>query len=232
MDIAGRIVNEWALSCRFTLILPASPKIEAKVKLPKSKKPPLYVAIHEAGHAVIMMFLGLPRRIKYVSLTDTPPGTVGFVKASARFDRQLADAVRATEQFSRGDDAAVSVVAFQKRAAWWEVVDLIAGNVAELRSRQINSLTRAMVISQTNEAAGQRRDGSEFPDDFVQIYERLEWLDKDAIGSNALKALEETEALVTAHWSKIRELGRLLHKTMHIDEDALIHWRERWQSDF
>lgn len=198
------------------------------MKCQKLQKPPLYVAIHEAGHAVIMMFLGPPRWIDYLSLSDTPADCIGFVKSNSRFDRQLADAIKGSSQFAEGEDVAVSVVEYQNQAAWMDVIDLMAGNIAELRFRGMNPISRGIAIGQAVDAASARAHGTEQRDDFVQIYQRLEWLDKEAIASNAVKALEQTESLVKTHWSKIRELGRWLHETMHIDAEALNHWRERW----
>ena len=88
------------------------------------KRPPLYVAVHEAAHAVAMMFGQPPRWVDYITLRDCPDDAIGFVKADARFQ---------IGQLSQGDGLSAEHRALLAKDAWQDIIDLMAGPITELR---------------------------------------------------------------------------------------------------
>ena len=192
------------------------------------KKPPLHVAVHEAGHAVAIMFSDDPRWIDFVTLRETPEGSIGYVQSEARFKRYVVDIVTASATPPEQEDLFAQQMDYYRRAARLDVIDTMAGGVAEMRFRKYSAATRFLCMSNAIEQAAFQAHTGGAKDDFLMIYERLHWLDPNAIYDNFAEAWDETEALVKAHWAKIEELGRWLHRDMHIDDDALIEWGDQW----
>lgn len=184
------------------------------------KKPPLYVAIHEAGHAVAMMFADQPRLVDHISIRDTPDDAIGFVGGKARFQLGTVDELHRAGALTEEHRALLA------RDAWQDVIEFLAGPLAELRFRKWCAAGRAIQMQPCIEAAGERVIGIG-NDDFEKVFVRLDWIGGD-LRANIGKAREATETVLRTHWNKIEKLGRWLHRDLHIEGEALHEWRNQW----
>lgn len=180
------------------------------------QRSPLYVAVHEAGHAISMLSSDPRRWVDYVSLRETPVDAVGFTKGEARFQIAWAGQLAVTGQREQLVSAAKA-----------DVVDLLAGPIAEYRFRKIPRVARQFLANQWAD----KMIGADWTtideDDFSKVRLRLMWCDPQQVHRAFLDRWHDAEAVVGAHWKHILELGRWLHTVGHIEDDELFPW---WQA--
>lgn len=174
---------------------------------------PLYVAVHEAGHAVAMLASESPRPIQYLSVIDQPAGQQGFTAATARFQPAYGhfDALPAEEPALR-------------RSAWLDVVELFAGNVAEKRFRGRSEIARLLHARSLAHQLTSETLVPEPGEDADKIMVRLRSLDGANAANQFVRGWTEAEVALRPHWKRVVELGRWLHNQGRIEASELYGW--------
>jgi hypothetical protein len=176
-------------------------------------RPPLYVAVHEAGHAISMLSSQLPRWVDHVSLTQLPNDALGFTKGNARFNFGMAEQLVAA-------GLRENLIA----AAKADVIDLLAGPVAEARFRRECGATRLINANQYAEILAQADCALHEDHDLAKVHLRLHWCNPTTVREAFIDGWSGAETVVKVHWRHIVELGRWLHRERHIEDVKLLPW--------
>jgi len=176
--------------------------------------PPLYVAIHEAGHAVAMLAQQPGPRIDYISIVDQPADRVGIVHAQARFQPNLADVAAQAE----GGRPLI------ERLAWQDAVEFLAGPIAEWRFRKQSKLVRLLTARDIASRLALDNTLLKTGEDAEKVLVRLRWRNPDTVEEEFIAAWEESEALLKPRWTAVQELGLWLHRQGRIEDDQLYDW--------
>jgi len=169
----------------------------------------LSIAIHEAGHAVAA--LADPPRpwIEGVSIIDQPEGWLGYFSCPALWQPYMAEVTAPAEAMEAW-----------RILAWRDVIEYLAGPIAELRWKRYS---RAAIWLGADEFA-EHCFGERAPEpgsDLGCVRARLEWARPDDERDAFCEAWIETEELVARHWRAIVEIGRLLEKQGRLDGETL-----------
>ena len=183
------------------------------------RRTPLYVAVHEAGHAVAMLATYPAPLVRYVSVIDQQPDRLGFCCADHRFDPSLVDGSYGDELRRKG----------REERAWMDVIDLLAGTVAELKFNKQSTIVRRL---NARLLAASFANGMELErdSDFDLARGRLMWINPDNVQSSFVEAWDKTELLVQKHWKQIEELGRWLHHQGKIEFEELEDWWKHYHN--
>lgn len=176
-------------------------------------KTPLYVAVHEAGHAVAILASESSRCIEYLSIIDQPDGQQGCTASQARFQPAFGHL-----------DTEPTVAAELANAAWLDIVELFAGSVAEKRFRGQSEVGRALDARYLAEkfAVGALTPAPD--EDADKILLRLRWLDRERLATEFVRGWEQAENVLRPRWKGVVELGRWLHRQGRIEGGELSQW--------
>lgn len=163
------------------------------------KKPSLHaICMHEAGHAIVQLATGPAPWIDYIEVNNPDPDKLAIVYSRAMWQPHM-----------RGVAAPPIVVEQWRRLAARDIVNYLAGPVAELRWNRCSRLT--IQLAATDMAARcVRQADPEVRDDAGLVLKRLAWLMPGAEEAGFVEAWLATEEIVAAWWSEIVELGRNL----------------------
>ncbi|MFK4870753.1 hypothetical protein [Novosphingobium sp. ZW T3_23] len=177
------------------------------------KRPPLYVAVHEAGHAISMLSSHPPRWEDHVSLTQLPHDALGFTKGNARFNSGMAEQLVAA-------GLRENLIA----AAKADVIDLLAGPVAEARFRRECGATRLINAHQYAKILAQADCALPQDHDLAKVHLRLHWCDPTIVREAFIDGWKGAEAVIKRHWRHVVAVGRWLHRDGHIEDAELFPW--------
>ncbi len=119
-----------------------------------------------------------------ISLTDVPHGALGFTKGNARFQIALADKLAALGH----RDHLVS-------AALEDVVELLAGPIAELRFRGQSENARLLNAHRWAKMSDEAGFGLAEGDDFGKVALRLQWVDPLNVAEAFVERWNASEAI-------------------------------------
>lgn len=184
-------------------------------------KPPLWLAMHEAGHAVALLANQPGPSIDGVSIIEQPAERLGEVYVQARFQP-------AWDTISPSNLTAEQVAlvhASRKRRAYQDIIEYLAGPVAELRWRFRQRLgTRIQGVFLSSLYFDNDEIEIEKGTDFDRVRVRLRWLEPIAIKQAFSDAWMESEELIHVHWKWVLGLGRWLQRDGKISGDSLYDW--------
>jgi hypothetical protein len=176
-------------------------------------KPPLWLAIHEVGHAVAMLRLDdlavvSGPHIREVSL-DSTEEYLGIVVRDDRFQMLFADLLPRNHELE-----------------WlcrFSMIETLAGPFAEWRQRT-NCLCAGVNAAQWSEKILSTVDVSD--PDFRQVQARLRWLKPDDPAAELDLLIDYAFAIVRSEWPGIVEAARMLRERRVMDgEDFERTWR-------
>lgn len=182
----------------------------------KDRRPSrLAIAMHEAGHAVIRMNTPMSPYTDEVWLLKDGETALGCVVGDARWQPGKANSLRHLE-----GEAYVSYAQFLRRSAWEDILEALAGPIAELRWRKWPRMSIAIMAQDYAEdcfAAPALMAGT----DYDQARRRLEWLYPENPGDAFRRAWIETEEAVAASWKTIQRVGRALDRSGVLSHEEL-----------
>ncbi|MEG8038764.1 hypothetical protein QP166_05155 [Sphingomonas sp. LR60] len=174
---------------------------------------PLYVAVHEAGHAVAIMANACRRNIESLSIIEQPNGQLGFTASQARFQPAFG------HHYAK-PSVAVDLV----EAARLDTIELLAGPIAERRFRRQSEADRLFAAHYLAEGLASGRLAPTPDEDAAKIMLRLRWLDDGPLVDAFITAWQQTENVLRPRWKSVVELGRWLHQQGRIEEKELYCW--------
>jgi hypothetical protein len=151
--------------------------------------------------------------VRSISITGPVEGHLGLCEMDLRFQSHMAGPA------FRGDKAKLLRDQWRK-LAWDDVLDALAGSIAELRWKRAGYWGVAFTVDYYL----QQVLGEQEPDrggDFGQARFRLLWAFPDGPDEAFRRAWFEANDLVAKHWSVIRLVGRQLHAKGRLDADEL-----------
>lgn len=178
-------------------------------------RPPtrLAICVHEAGHAIVQLAHGSHPWINSIAVDGLPGGLLGLVDTASIWQPSclgLAADREVHEAWSAG--------------ACRDVVNYLAGPIAELRWRRYDRATIWLVAGQMAQPC--LKEPQEEFSDFGRVRRRLECAIPGDDHANYKKAWMEAEEEVAFWWPQITELGRMLAEQDRIgDEDLYATWR-------
>lgn len=182
------------------------------------RRSPLYVAMHEAGHTVAMLANTPSPHIRYVSVGSGERRLEGLTAANPRFQPTLYEGA-----VEMNDEVRIRL----RRHAWLDIVDALAGPIAEYRFKGSSKVGRSIDGYMIAKAIADPRVALEHGNDQDLARRRLLWLEPKRIEELCAKAWAQAEDLIGAHWSQVDELGRWLNAATRIEGDEIRQWWER-----
>lgn len=179
------------------------------------RRGPLYVAMHEAGHAVAMLANSPSPHIRYVSVGSGEQRFEGYTAAVARFQPSFYD-----HEVGMDDKLRQRL----RRNAWLDVLDALAGPIAEGRFKRISTIARTFESFGFAKLVADPDVKLDHGEDADLVRRRLSWLDAARIDELFRNAWAETEVLLSSHWKRVDDLGRWLNVAKRIEGDELREW--------
>ena len=180
------------------------------------RQPPsrLAVSMHEAGHAVVQLANGPAPRINSIAVGGLEGDLLGLVETRSMWQPYMARA------------AVTSDIREQWRIlAWRDVINSLAGPIAELRWRRYSRLEILLGADQMAE----RCVGDVPPEehtDFGHVRSRLLSTTDGDQRANFVRAWCKAEVQVAGWWREILQIGRQLDASGRIGDEELLHlWK-------
>ncbi len=170
------------------------------------------VCAHEAGHAIVQLASGPGEWIEYIEVNNQDEGRLGVVWSQAEW-----------QPWMREEPAPPEIAERRRRAAARDVVNYLAGNVAEFRFRgrpriEIKFGCGEMATACVAEPPESRTD-------YGLARNRLAWITPGAERIGFMHAWLATESIVASWWSEILLLaGELERRGRLTDEDLYPLW--------
>jgi hypothetical protein len=171
--------------------------------------------MHEAGHAVAQLANPPAPWIDSIAITGLPDGLLGLVETPALWQPYMAK----WDGFASGHDAWRSL-------AWKDVINYLAGPIAELRWRRYSRA--ALWFSAHHYADMCFSDPEpEAHSDLGRVRARLLWGYPEAEREAFIKAWLEAEAAISRHWRAVKAIGRLVHERGRLTDVELL---DAWEA--
>ncbi|WP_137897217.1 hypothetical protein [Sphingomonas sp. 2SG] len=168
----------------------------------------LTTCFHEAGHAIVQLAHGSHPWIDSIAVEGLPDGILGLVDTPSIWQPSCLERA-----------ASRDIHEVWTRGAWRDVINYLAGPIAELRWRKHGL---AAIWFAADEMARRCLTTSEESfTDFGRVRHRLEWAIPGDDHANFVKAWLETEEEVHRWWGPITKLARLLAERGRISDDEL-----------
>lgn len=173
------------------------------------RKPTLLsICRHEAGHAIVQLATGPASWINYTEIDRPDEHKLGIVWTRAMWQPWMREA-----------EACEDSVRHRQWFAAQDVVNFLAGDVAELRWRRE---TRIAIQHIADEMTWRCVDAPDPPADFGMARSRLFWLIPGDEEAGFVRAWHATEGVVALWWREIIRLGRELALRGSIEDKQLI----------
>lgn len=177
-------------------------------------------AFHEAGHAVAMLVNsaeGGPS-IEYIAITGLEAGLTGFVKRRPRWIAGVSDILPVCEN----DNLREQKVAFDRRQAELDIVEMLAGPAAECRQKlRCWELVEFEGLVLSGECFhGPLESGT----DLEVVGTRMRWLHPADASKHFHGYWADAIDLVRVHWQRIDALARELLVRGRIEGEELDRW--------
>lgn len=181
------------------------------------EKRPSLLAIcnHEAGHAIVQLATGPAPWIDHIEVNREGVDRLGMVHSRAML-----------LPYMREVNAPAEILEQWRRLAARDVVNALAGPIAEARSERRSRLAIQLAASKMAIKC-MNDDGPDRQTDAARVRDRLEWLMPGEEKSGFEQAWIATEEIVAAWWREIVQLGRHLAAHRRIGgEELLAIWKE------